>query len=154
MILVDLWTLKVLHLCWNSHNTVFLFPNYTGLCWPFCLFLPVSCRMWRPLQGQKIPSSNVKNRDAKAFFVSFSSNIPEEKNGSKTFSLLFPKAAPDLRSGRRLVVFFARLWMSTLSRRHNFSHMLWGAQISLFALAQHLSSAPYVTPCLVIASNS
>ena len=85
MILVDLWTLKVLHLCWNSHNTVFLFPNYSGLCWPFCLFLPVSCRIWRPLQGQKIPSSNVKNRDTKAFFVSFSSNIPEEKTDLKLF---------------------------------------------------------------------
>ena len=122
MILVDLWTYKsppfVLEF---TQHCISFFPNYSGLCWPFSL--PVSCRIWRPLQGQRIPSSNVKNRDTKAFFVSFSSNIPEEKNGSKTFSLLFPKAAPDLRSGRRLVVFFARLWMSTLSC-HNFSHML------------------------------
>ena len=65
-------------------------------------------------------------------FVSFSSNIPEEKTDLKLFPLLFPKAA------KGLVVFFARLWMSTLSC-HNFSHMLWGAQISLFALLHNIS---------------
>ena len=41
MILVDLWTLKVLHLCWNSHNTVFLFPQ---LQWALLAFFS-ACKL-------------------------------------------------------------------------------------------------------------
>ena len=90
MILVDLWTLKVLHLCWNSHNTVFLFPNYNGLCWPFS-----ACKLpnMAASPGAKDPVIKCEKQRYQGIFRELFFKHTRGKNGSKTFSLLFPKAA-------------------------------------------------------------